>query len=53
MSILATAFMFFLFGIFAGMMIGQRRRVSTKLTPKYESARVAELRRARAMFRAG
>lgn len=31
-------------------LLGHRRRVSTKLTPKYEDRRVRELRKARAMF---
>jgi hypothetical protein len=31
-------------------LLGFRRRVSTKLNPKYEARRVAELRKARAMF---
>jgi hypothetical protein len=31
-------------------LLGLRRRVSIKLTPKYEARRVRELRKARAMF---
>jgi len=52
MTIIATAFMFFVFGIFAGMMLGHRRRVSTKLTHKYEAERVAAIQRAIKAFNA-
>lgn len=31
-------------------LLGLRRRASTKLTPRYEARRVAELRKARAVF---
>lgn len=31
-------------------LLGFRRRSSIKLTPKYEARRIAELRKARAMF---
>lgn len=31
-------------------LFGKRRRVSTKLTPKYEAARLRTIRKAQAMF---